>query len=1107
MDIFVVKKDGTKEAFKTDKIAKAVTKSAERVMVDISESEMEQFCNKVSKKAQDLAQERGNDFLEVADMHRIVENCLNEFNSDVAKSYRDYRNYKTEFVGTMDKVYKETQKIMYIGDRDNANTDSTLTSTRRSLVYNVLNKELYKKFFLRTDELQAVRDGYIYIHDMSARRDTINCCLADIESVLTGGFELANQWYNEPKTLDTAFDVIGDIVLSAASQQYGGFTVPEVDKILNKYAELSYDKYYKEISSEKLKVLDTLSSAVGVKEYYIIESSIKRESEKLAIEKVKRDFEQGFQGWEYKFNTVASSRGDYPFVACTFGLGTKRFERMASIAILNTRAGGQGKAGFKRLVLFPKLIFLYDSKIHGEGKVNRDVYDAAIDCSMKAMYPDWLSLEPGSYVGDTYQKYGEVISPMGCADGKEVITYKLDGSLLVESFERMWRRITKRYVDRGQKSDNDANRVVDLRNSDVYIYDTLKGFTKVKYLIRNIQNNWCDVTLSSGKSLRVTTDHPFETQRGVVLAKYLRCDDIMKVGTKQYSEPSYKKAPDFVWLNGYILCEGVYKDCSLLVKIREGLRYRFEEDIIRLGHLILEIALRKVWNNTGALDNCTYLKATSDEYYDVRKVVEYYTHLFGGINKEDRCIPSEVFSYYNSAKYAFLAGMIDASGQVNHRLIPDEVDTIVFKGLNKELSLQLVALVQSLGMKVTIKYNYCQTNNPREKEKVTCEVEFVPDIYIEKLLSISEPIRSSRKYNRGVIDSNVKNVKFLTLKQYSYDVTTESEHFELSGVYSHNCRAFLSPYYPEGGLVPAYENEKPVYVGRFNLGVVSLNLPMIFVKAKQENKDFYEVLDYYLEVIRNIHKRTYDYIGEMRASTNPLMYTQGGFMGGNLSPNDKVRPILKYTTSSYGVTALNELQQLYNQKSIYEDGEFCKEVMKHITDVVMRYKFEDNINYAIYGTPAESLCTTQVKQFREKYGIVHNVSDREYFTNSFHCHVSENITPTEKQDAEKRFWDLFNGGKIQYVRYRNSSNRKAFETLIDRAMKMGFYEGVNMDKDYCEDCGYQSIDFKDHECPKCGSKNIIEVNRVCGYLGYSKIHGKSRMNDGKLAEIQDRMSM
>lgn len=642
------------------------------------------------------------------------------------------------------------------------------------------------------------------------------------------------------------------------------------------------------------------------------------------------------------------------------------------------------------------------------------------------------------------------------------------------------------------------------------------------------------------------------------------------------------------------------------------------------------------------------------------------------------------------------------------------------------------------------------------------------------------------------------------------------------------CRAFLSPWFERGGMEPADENDKPVYIGRNNLGAISLNLPMILAKARQESKDFYEVLDHYLEMIRRLHKRTYDYLGEMKASINPLMFCQGGFYGGHLGLNDKIRPLLKTSTMSFGFTALNELQQLYNRKSLVEDGQFAIDVMAHINAKINEFKQEDKILYAIYGTPAESLCMsgdtevqcyngnkqikdieigdlvysyneelkkvelkkvvnsfrskvnaevvkvtfdngqeiictpehpfgircmnqnelgefiseevryykaselkpgmrvksnyiklnasgrltssnyyngrkqliqdivaeyflgekpngyvthhkntdktdneavnleylrddvhrklhlkdnlgkhsfnsdnssrknntfygrrhsedsnelnrrmylnpigiarydaddnlieawdslnaahkagwayravreacrherkskvadnfyadsyweyipkdeaislnhkvvsvekmttkidvydievednhnfyvggdegilvhncgTQVKQFRAKYGIIQNVSDRDYFSNSFHCHVSEDITPTQKQDLEKRFWNLSNGGKIQYVRYRSEKNLAAISTLVDRAMKFGFYEGINMDKDYCEDCGHNGIDFEDGICPVCKSDNVVILNRVCGYLGYSKVHGKSRMNDSKMAEVKDRVSM
>ena len=270
----VVKKDNTKEPFNVQKVVIAVNKSAFRALVKFTDEEIDFICRFV----QDEARKMGKEEIEISEMHNIVEGALERVNPKVAKSYRDYRNYKQDFVQMLDEVYKKSQSIMYIGDKENSNTDSALVSTKRSLIFNQLNKELYKKFFLTTEELQACRDGYIYIHDMSARRDTMNCCLFDVQSVLQGGFEMGNLWYNEPKTLDVAFDVIGDIVLSAASQQYGGFTVPSADLILEPYAEKSYKYYiekYKNIgldeekSKEALKIAKDIIGEENAKYVYI----------------------------------------------------------------------------------------------------------------------------------------------------------------------------------------------------------------------------------------------------------------------------------------------------------------------------------------------------------------------------------------------------------------------------------------------------------------------------------------------------------------------------------------------------------------------------------------------------------------------------------------------------------------------------------------------------------------------------------------------------------------------------------------------------------------------------------------------------------------------
>ena len=233
----VLKKNGTIEDFNPEKIKSAIQKSAARVMIELTPEQQETVVNHVE------SQFLWDATVPVLTMHNLVETALDKVDPRVAKSYREYRDNKAAFARMLDKVYSKKLGLNFIGDRSNANADSAIITTQRSIVYNELNSELYKKFFLSSEEEKAMSEGYIYIHDRGSRLDTFNCCLADVKTILTGGFEMGNLHYNEPKTLDVAFDLIGDIIMNMASCQYGGYTISEIDKLLAPYAEKSFNKY------------------------------------------------------------------------------------------------------------------------------------------------------------------------------------------------------------------------------------------------------------------------------------------------------------------------------------------------------------------------------------------------------------------------------------------------------------------------------------------------------------------------------------------------------------------------------------------------------------------------------------------------------------------------------------------------------------------------------------------------------------------------------------------------------------------------------------------------------------------------------------------------
>ena len=184
----VIKKDNTIEEFDSSKIILAVSKSAARVMIKFTDKQKQDILDLVLNRIKEF----GMVDIPISEMHNLVEYALCEIDPRVAKSYRDYRNYKVEFVHMMDKVYEKAQAIRYLGDKENANTDSALVATKRSLIFNELNKRLYRKFFMNNEEKQACRDGYIYIHDQSARLDTMNCCLFNMAEVMSNGFEMGN---------------------------------------------------------------------------------------------------------------------------------------------------------------------------------------------------------------------------------------------------------------------------------------------------------------------------------------------------------------------------------------------------------------------------------------------------------------------------------------------------------------------------------------------------------------------------------------------------------------------------------------------------------------------------------------------------------------------------------------------------------------------------------------------------------------------------------------------------------------------------------------------------------------------------------------------------
>lgn len=310
------------------------------------------------------------------------------------------------------------------------------------------------------------------------------------------------------------------------------------------------------------------------------------------------------------------------------------------------------------------------------------------------------------------------------------------------------------------------------------------------------------------------------------------------------------------------------------------------------------------------------------------------------------------------------------------------------------------------------------------------------------------------------------------------------------------CRAFLSPYYPEN-------TDTPIFTGRANCGAVTLNTVRYAIESKGDEVKYFELLEKNFNTGLKVHIYTFNRLKDVKASTNPLFFCEGGCHI-KLDPNDTIEPAIRTFTWSFGYIGLDEASYLMTGKQIHEDNTFANKVLNKLTELKDKAIEDHGLLFALYGTPSEGLCYKFRNLDREKYGEINKVTDKEYYMNSFHVDVKAQVNPIEKQNIELPLFNISKGGRIHYSEFPNTKNKEAIKQVIDEGMKKGFYEGVNLELDSCDDC-YAQGEFKDGICPKCGSGNITEINRVCGYLSYKKIKGDTRFNNGKIHEVINRV--
>ncbi len=331
------------------------------------------------------------------------------------------------------------------------------------------------------------------------------------------------------------------------------------------------------------------------------------------------------------------------------------------------------------------------------------------------------------------------------------------------------------------------------------------------------------------------------------------------------------------------------------------------------------------------------------------------------------------------------------------------------------------------------------------------------------------------------------------------------------------CRSFLTPDRSGNGFdnvakAKNYDPNKPKYYGRFNQGVVTINLPDVALSSEQDMDRFWQIFDERLELCHRALRARHDRLRGTLSDAAPILWQHGALA--RLDKGETIDKLLYggYSTLSLGYAGLYECVKYMTGHS-HTDPEatpFALEVMQHMNDKCAEWKEAEDIDYSLYGTPLESTTYKFAKALQKRFGIVKGITDHGYITNSYHVHVSEEIDAFTKLRFESQFQRLSPGGAISYVEVPNmQDNLKAVVNVMQYIYDNIMYAELNTKSDYCQVCGYDGEiqiveeDGKlDWECPNCGNRDHDKLNvarRTCGYIG------TQFWNQGRTEEIRDRV--
>ena len=1046
----IFKRNGEEVAFDSKKIVNAINKANKTVKVEerLSKEQIDAIASEITDILSTSAQGTN---ISVEEIQNLVETKIQEHGAyHLAKHYIKYR-YERE-IARNEKTVMEKLTASNVQNQ-NANVDEHSFGGRMGETVSYITKKYALEHIVPKKYARLHNNNEIYIHDLDSYSVGMHNCLSiPFDKLLSEGFNTRQCDIRPAGSINTAMQLVAVIFQLQSLQQFGGVSATHLDWTMVPYVRLSFWKHYWDgrlyINGSPVSVLLEKDK---IRELSIEDDWHDKDSPayKYAMEKTIEELNQAVEGMYHNLNTLQSRSGNQlPFTSINYGTCTLPEGRMVIKALLEGSIKGVGK--FHKTPIFPCGIFQCMKGVNRKpGDPNYDLFKLALKSTALRLYPNYANVDWSGNEGYDRNNPQTYFSTMGALGGHEHLYIKIND---------------------GDPIDISIKDFFNLCNGGIIKGRPMQLFYNKQPLAIPTSADW--------RKKQNRKEKEILDEAGVYKVTYIP-QDVSYIGSSKNIQQRVRDHKKCIRHKGG-LDSGVHFNDTRVSN------YRFE--VLEYTEAYAEAEKKYI----STIPNIN-IRGTDTKYYKNVGLTRGKGLKERPSIKMDPNVPQDFIDLAESNIKVLDRG--NRWVKVNHVFRNDKMNTplmmhISYREFDKEYTL------------------CCTEDHPLWTGKGFTEA---------SKLKVGECI-----YRGDGEPLKITKVFYCYDRKECFDIGTETGSFIGSDIIMHNCRT-------ANGYDINADDPKLVQLkdGRGNICPISIIMPTIAMQAKKKAEAeaikskkagdewaadtlekrgielFLEKLEKKIYEAKDMLIARFEWVCSQSPKAAKFMYENGTMYG--YKPEEGIRSALKHGTLAVGQLGLAETLQILigTDHTTAKGMKLAKRIESLFKTLCAMFKEENKLNFGVYYTPAENLCYTAMKKFKDKYGEIPKVSDRDYFTNSMHCPVWAKLTPFEKIDIEAELTGYSSAGCITYVELDASTkhNLEALETLVNYAMDKDIpYFAINVPNDTCEGCGY--TDEIGRVCPKCGCDNIQRLRRVTGYLTGSY---KEAFNIGKQHETEDRV--